>query len=256
MGQSDILPLTHATYNAHLFKTSVFSDCTIQSGHRLWHLHRCILSPRCEFFWNCFQGCFEEASSAKVEMHDDDPETLGRLLEWIYTLDYPTSSDPQCLWTSHLDLYLMADKYGLTNLMELTRLALLQTASQCHRDPTYFRKTIDDFCEAVEILFVEFVEHPGLETLRKELIASLSHVLGSEMRKIPELSQLMVTVPDFGISLVESLAQCNKVPSTSSTRKSSPFGGSSYNSHSDSPSSSSPGKTYIPLNEDSEDDMS
>lgn len=257
--QSDVLPLDHPMYSAQLFRTSLFSDCTIYSKHRVWHLHRCILSPRCEFFWKCFQGSFEEASSASVEMHDDDAETLERLLIWIYQLQYPALAEQAqrgTAWTKDLMLYMMADKYGLSALMDTTKQALMQLAAQCLNQSDILVRSADDFVEVMQMLYMDLPEREDLVALRIDLLATLSPVLAKHVRSISCLEELMTTTPGFSVDLVESLARqrCDRRWSSSSSS-----GSLSVGSGSSSPGSTahSPrnAKPYIPLNEDSEDEL-
>lgn len=251
MQQSDILPLNQTTYAEQLFLTSLFSDCTVRSKDRVWHLHRCILSPRCEFFWNCFQGSFEEASTATVEMNDDEPETVERMLKWIYLLRYPKLVNMQSAWTQDLDLYLMADKYGLTALMEETRKALLDMANQCALQPELLNKSVECLVEALEMLFVELFEREEVMALREELLLTLAPTIAKQIRSLPVLEELMTAIPGFGVSLVEALAQGGRDrPSPSPSIGS--FSRGSHSSHAGSPPTNKP---YVPLNEDSDEEF-
>lgn len=257
--QSDILPLDHSTYSAQLFRTSLFSDCTIYSNHKVWHLHRCILSPRCEFFWKCFQGSFEEATSASVEMHDDDPETLERLLIWIYQLRYPVlpeQSRRKTQWTKDLMLYMIADKYGLTALMDATRRALRNAATECVNQTDRLVNSVDDFVEAMEMLYVDLTEREDLIALRVDLLHILSPVIAKCMRGTPILEESMTTIPGFGVALVESLSHQTEDRRLSSSSSSGSLSVGSGNSEAMS-AGNSPRytKPYIPLNEDSEDEV-
>ena len=255
--QSDILPLELSAYSAQLFRTSLFSDCTVYAKHRVWHLHRCILSPRCEFFWKCFQGSFEEASSACVEMHDDDPVTLERLLMWIYQLQYPVLPEQvrkQAPWTTDLMLYMLADKYGLSALMEATRQALGQQAVHCVKRSETLLESVDDFVEAMQMLYIDLPEREDLSALRKNLLASISPVLAKQVRDIPCLEELLTTTPGFGVDLIEALAH------PGNDGRQSPASSASFSVGSGSSSPELAGqaryiKPYIPLNEDSEDEL-
>lgn len=260
--QSDVLPLDHSTYSAQLFRTSLYSDCTVYSRHRVWHLHRCILSPRCEFFWKCFQGSFEEANSATVEMHDDDTETLERLLMWIYQLRYPALAEQarkEAAWTKDLMLYMMADKYGLSDLMHTAKQALMQLAAQCLNRSETLVQSADDFAEAMQMLYMDLPEREDLVALRVELLATLSPVLAKHVRSIPCFEELMTAIPGYSVDLVEALARrhCDRGWSSSSSISLSIGSGSGSGSSSPDFAAESPRnvKPYIPMNEDSEDEL-
>ena len=248
----DLLPLSHNSYNAQLFRSAMFADCTIHSGPKVWHLHRCILSPRCEFFWSCFQGSFEEARTASIEMHDDDPETLERMLKWIYCLDYPSLSNSSTPWTAELMLYLLADKYGLTKLMAVAEESILTLAVKCTSKSELLEKTVDDFCEVIQLLFMDMSTREDLKSLQAELLSTMAPVIAKQMRVLPELENLMTSVDGFGLALVEALSNQGRRPSIVSTGSSSLSSTSSSTGSAHSPATLKP---YIPLNEDSEDEF-
>jgi len=192
-------------------------------------------------------------------MHDDDPETLERLLMWIYQLKYPTLPEQkrnETPWTEDLMLYMMADKYGLSALMDATRQALMRRASQCVDRSETLIESVNDFEEVMQMLYVDLPERDDLLALRSDLLDTLSPVLAKHMRSIPSLEQLMTTTPGFGVALVESLARqnCDRRRSSSSSSASFSVGGGSSNTGS---AAQSPRyvKPYIPLNEDSEDEL-
>ncbi|KAK5939325.1 hypothetical protein PMZ80_008629 [Knufia obscura] len=190
-------------------------------------------------------------------MHDDDPETLERLLRWIYLLKYPSlaQNQQQTAWTKDLMLYMMADKYGLVALMEATRRALLETAAQHARQPNQLIESIEDFVELMQMLYVDLPDRDDLVTLRGELLTTLAPVVAKHMRNVEVLEDLMTSIPGFGVALVESLAclnQDSRRPSSSSDSLSVGSGGSDVISANGSPRYVKP---YIPLNEDSEDEM-
>jgi len=189
-------------------------------------------------------------------MHDDDPETLERLLMWIYQLQYPVLPEQRrsaTPWTEDLMLYMMADKYGLSALTDATRQTLMQRASQCLDRPETLVASISDLVEALQMLFADLPERGDLIALRSDLLNSISPVLATQMRSTPDLEQLMTTTPGFGIALVESLAQQSSDRRRSSASSVSLSVGSGISKS----GSASPRyvKPYIPLNEDSEDEL-
>ena len=257
-GRSDILPMKHSEYAAQLFQTSLFSDCTIYSNHRVWHLHRCILSPRSEFFWSCLQGDFEEASTSMIEMHDDDPRILDRMLRWMYTMELPeqqAGSKDETFWTDHLQLYLMADKYNLTELMNATRETLLFHAVACGEKPDLLTETTEDFVDAMEMLYKDVPDQEGLIGLRDSVVRHAAPAIAQNIRTSVLLQELMSSAPAFGVALVEQLA---KRPGERRFSASSSFSGIISTGSCDSGSGgNSPqySKPYIPLNEDSDEEF-
>ncbi|KAG2423759.1 hypothetical protein HXX76_015035 [Chlamydomonas incerta] len=62
------------------------ADLTIRVGERRFHVHRAILSARCDYFKQRLAGdAFEDARAAELELPDADPNAFALLLRWLYT---------------------------------------------------------------------------------------------------------------------------------------------------------------------------
>lgn len=249
--------MKHQDYAAHLFQTSSFSDCTIYSGHRVWHLHRCILSPRSEFFWRCFEGDFEEATSSTIEMHDDDPRILEKLLRWIYTMQLSEPQSKDHFWTENVQLYNMADKYGLGGLMESTRDILLDEALRCRIQPSRLADSMTDYVEAIEMLYGDLPEQEEVITMRDRIVRHTAYAVAQYARSFPQLQELIANIPNFGVVLLEHLAKGEQERKMSVSSQSSKSQSAGSQISSDSLVSGSPQyvKPYIPLNEDSDEEF-
>lgn len=210
-------------------------------------------------------------------MHDDDPDVLARMLQWLYTLEFPTttsSSNSNNIWTADLDLWMLADKYGLTVLMEQCVDALLATADRTanERDGTTFKQSAADFVDMISMLFMEAPDREDIQHLREEILEIMAPSIARFMREVPVLEELVKEVPGFAIILVETLNKGRKgvsssgglqvLPLSSSRRRfsdsNSSSGGSrgSIGGRSGSAGSEARAvKAYIPMNEDSEDEM-
>lgn len=93
---------------SELFKTGDFSDLLIRCNDREFRVHRAIVCPRSKFFQKACTGGFnvcteqrsphldveddadqqQEATSREINLGDDDPDTVARMLSYIYTTDY------------------------------------------------------------------------------------------------------------------------------------------------------------------------
>lgn len=207
-------------------------------------------------------------------MYDDDPDVLARMLQWLYTLEFPIlaskgSNDTNNMWTADIDLWLLADKYGLTVLMEQCVDALLSTAdrvaSEYHHDRSSkaFAKSASDFVDMMTTLFTEAPpDREDIQELREEMLEVMGPIIASHMREVPVLEELIKEVPGFAIILVETLSKGRPSSNGSGRRKSSDSVSSgvrssrSTGSRAGSTGSDSRAvKTHIPMNEDSEDEM-
>lgn len=203
-------------------------------------------------------------------MHDDDPDVLTRMLQWLYTLEFPTSNQNSSgssnvpSWTADLDLWMVADKYGLTVLMEQCVDALLSTAERTahERDGAIFKASAADFVDMLSTLFTEAPDREDVHDLRTEILEVMAPTIAKFIREIPVLEELVTEVPGFAVLLVETLSNESKGPKGSSRRRFSDSGSSAGGSRGSAGSrSGSAGsepravKAYIPMNEDSEDEM-
>lgn len=213
-------------------------------------------------------------------MHDDDPDVLARMLQWLYTLEFPSlassnnGNSNSNIWTADLDLWMLADKYGLTVLMEQCVDALLSTAERTanEREGTTFKKSAADFVDMISMLFMEAPDREDIQQLREEILEIMAPSIARFMREVPVLEELVKEVPGFAIILVETLNKGRKgthssgglqvLPLSSSRRRfsdsNSSAGGSRGSIGSGRGSAGSERgvvKAYIPMNEDSEDEM-
>lgn len=206
-------------------------------------------------------------------MHDDDPDVLARMLQWLYTLEFPIPAHtdktvPQ--WTADLNLWLMADKYGLTVLMEQCIDALLataeRTAKDSEKDGLLFKSSAADFVDMMGTLFTETPDREDVNELQSELLDIMAPSIAKFMREVPVLEELVMETPGFAIVLVETLSRGSKgsVGLQVFSRRRSSDSGSSVGGSRGSVGSGRSGsagsetrvvKTYIPMNEDSEDEM-
>ncbi|KAK5165472.1 uncharacterized protein LTR77_009001 [Saxophila tyrrhenica] len=85
---------------ARLYNSPEFSDLTIRSKGHEW----------------------PEAQDNIVELYDDDPENVSRMLEWFYHHDYPVPelSDESLSATIHVRVFCLAEKYILTELKNIS----------------------------------------------------------------------------------------------------------------------------------------
>ena len=90
-----------------LLQSAKYSDLTLCCGDREFAVHRAIVCPHSPFFDAVCGGTFkvstehsrqnfrirtdaapQEASSRRIELKDDDPETVERMISFMYSLDY------------------------------------------------------------------------------------------------------------------------------------------------------------------------
>lgn len=183
-------------------------------------------------------------------MHDDDPGILGRMLKWLYTLELSRNEGS---WTSDLQLWLMADKYGLTGLMDDCQRLIVEKARSCVKDEEAFAQTVDAFVEGIEVLFIDLPDRDDVQGIREDVVEIAAWTIAKTMGQLPVLEDLMREVSGFGKLLIQSLSrqqEQRRRASTSSLGSISVGSGSSASLNSPQPE-----KLHIPMNEDSEDEF-
>ncbi|KAI9872727.1 MAG: hypothetical protein M1830_001259, partial [Pleopsidium flavum] len=71
-----------------LFTSGKYSDLTISCDGLELPTHRAIVCPQSQFFAAACEGDFQEGSTRKIELAKDDPDTVRRMLSYLYTQDY------------------------------------------------------------------------------------------------------------------------------------------------------------------------
>ncbi|KAG7005939.1 hypothetical protein G7Y79_00017g043210 [Physcia stellaris] len=91
-----------------------------------FHVHMEMICNESAFFKSAFMGAgqFEETAQKSMKLPEDDPETIDRMIQWIYFKTYPY--DRKAAREGHQDaqsalwqlayLYVAADKYGIIAL--------------------------------------------------------------------------------------------------------------------------------------------
>ncbi|KAK2853272.1 hypothetical protein FQN49_005239 [Arthroderma sp. PD_2] len=73
---------------ASLRKDPEYSDLMIICRSYTFLAHKCIVCPRSEYFAKVCHSRFREGISGKIELHNDEPVLVEKVLDYLYTLDY------------------------------------------------------------------------------------------------------------------------------------------------------------------------
>ncbi|RJE20545.1 BTB POZ domain protein [Aspergillus sclerotialis] len=132
----------------NLLTNGKYSDLTISCEGTDFKVHRAVICSQSTFFDAAVNSGFREAASSRIDLPEDDVDTITRVLTYCYLQHYPVGNEPDTssfplplLYTepttgpssvtiaqSHLRVYIAADKFNIPNLKELARCQLVHWA--------------------------------------------------------------------------------------------------------------------------------
>ncbi|KAI7321430.1 hypothetical protein KC326_g2239 [Hortaea werneckii] len=202
------------------FDSKTMSDVTVvfdtEHGTCTISAHKIVLAQSSDFFKKAFIGNFKEASSAQIRLHDDNPFALFSLLAYCYGLRFDGRSeysktdisidcdDHGAAYVQHqVDVYVVADKYGVVNLCTdiQTKLpGLLSRITSPSHSAAQYPKYLDQVARHI------YLVHPvAAKQLRKPIVDMFAkHVkswVGTE-----EFERLVLDLPEFAVELFRALA--------------------------------------------------
>ncbi|KXH69607.1 BTB/POZ domain-containing protein [Colletotrichum salicis] len=142
-----------------LYSTGKYSDLTICSTTKEYHVHRAIVCPRSEFLDAACRNSFKEASDGVISLLDDESCVVDMMLQYFYRLDYQHSIDTEHLARPseqsqddgaessdlllHAKVYGIAEKYVVSGLKGLA-LSKFESAALNHWGTSDFLEAINE----------------------------------------------------------------------------------------------------------------
>ncbi len=108
-----------------------------------FHIHQNLLCGASTFFDAAFTSKFKEGSEKKMTLPEDDPEIFGAFVQWLYHQYYEVpasdlSHEPARYLTQTMQLFILADKHGVTKLKNGIIDALVRNAQLKKTPPSHF----------------------------------------------------------------------------------------------------------------------
>ncbi|KAK4695555.1 hypothetical protein P7C71_g2214, partial [Lecanoromycetidae sp. Uapishka_2] len=208
------------------------SDLKILCAHWEWKVHRSVICPRSKFFAAACSGDFKEAQDGIISLEDDDPFTVDRMMQYLYTMDYddegggpdrpysdlsatatatamdledtkPQPTSHEDLWRyrlmSNVQVYALAEKYDIG---ALKKLAMVKLGAMLSSEQSCGRGKVADYMQ--EIIEAVFTSTPDTDRgLRDALIGACSIRLPAMLE-----DEVMVNVikenGDFALGLLRA----------------------------------------------------
>ncbi|KAK5704553.1 hypothetical protein LTR17_021787 [Elasticomyces elasticus] len=94
-----------------------FTDFTVRLGDRTWNVHKIVMFNRSDFFEGACRGGFK--AKGVVELHDDDPEVVDKMIDFIYNNSYDDIIAGVSPVLFNVRMIAIAEKYGVDHLARL-----------------------------------------------------------------------------------------------------------------------------------------
>lgn len=149
--------------------TAAYSEVTISCSGREFQANKIVICNGSEYFKELCgnQSTFAESSSRIIELKDDDSDALMGTLEWLCSGEYASAiSADRDASIYALDLYAVADKYGLSELMAEIVLAMMLDMPDPEKLVKLIAKVYDDGLRGPALRIVHQLRDSHLQALR------------------------------------------------------------------------------------------
>lgn len=165
-----------------------------------FHIHQNLLCGASTFFDAAFTSKFKEGSEKKMTLPEDDPEVFEAFVQWLYHQHYEIlasdlSHEPGRYLTQTMQLFILADKYGVTHLKNAIIDALVRNAQSKGKPPS--RSAIHQIYEFT----------PPSSGIRVLLADWYAWQAGRSWLQAPTLHTWLREHPDFAADMVAAMAK-------------------------------------------------
>ncbi|KAF4633274.1 hypothetical protein G7Y89_g4845 [Cudoniella acicularis] len=162
-------PVNPKDITAELFKSKKYGDLTIKCKGREFKVHRAIVCLQYKPLAATVGGEFKEATTGVIELKENEPEIVKRMLEFMYILDYwddrkifdPTVLNVRSILMNtrgpliiNTQVYIIADQYGVQELKYLANIKYQNVVPDLWDTP--------EFVESLGLMYEEIPEKDRL----------------------------------------------------------------------------------------------
>ncbi|ESZ93395.1 hypothetical protein SBOR_6215 [Sclerotinia borealis F-4128] len=187
---------------ARMMSANEYSDFIIKCHSRIFHVHRIVVCTQSKPIQAAANGNFLESVTGILELEDDDPSTVARMINFFYLQDYDDSSTseeaakedygPLLINTM---VYIIGDKYDIPGLQTL--------AKQKYEKAILTDWNTTSFSASLELLYEEL---PESNTCLTSLALHTASTHVKELKGRAEFTQLCKSNAAIAYDLFTSIA--------------------------------------------------
>ncbi|KAK4979742.1 hypothetical protein LTR42_000049 [Elasticomyces elasticus] len=187
---------------ADLHVSKKFSDLKVRLGDRTWDVHKVTVCMRSSFF---------EATENVVTLHEDQPEVIDQMIEYMYKNDYKDDDsdiDPRVF---NVRMVAVAEKYFVDNLAQV---AIGKVAEQVNEG-----MSSSGWADAIEVAYATTADsnHELRDTLFGFVISRAGSLLDPDDLEHTDFRAMTERTPRFSLALAQRLADLQRRQSSLST---------------------------------------
>ncbi|KAK5687188.1 hypothetical protein LTS10_001326 [Elasticomyces elasticus] len=184
-----------------LLTSGKHTDLKIKLGDRVWNVHKTLVCARSDFFAKACEGDFKEADDGIVEIHDDDPDVIDKMIHYIYHTEYDDAETEIAPVLFNVRVVAAAEKYFVKFLAPLAVSKL-----DYHVEEAWEK---EEFADAIAEAYTTThdSDHELRNTLLKVVVKHAHELLGEEQTKCAHFQEMAAKTPSFGMEVAALLAK-------------------------------------------------
>ncbi|KAK4628892.1 hypothetical protein CLAFUW4_08679 [Fulvia fulva] len=189
---------------AKIAESVTLSDFTITCQGKKWPVHRVVLSLHSSVLGRACNGEFKQETSEKThDLSAHELDHVEALIQYMYTFSYngPRQDPPIVPPTFHGSIALLADKYDIVGLQELSNDKLRRAL---------FQKIFDE--DLANIIIMAYEAELATKAIRKTIVRHIvtQGLLGGTSEIEKALIEIMAQCPKFAVEVLQKQVAFSK----------------------------------------------
>ncbi|KAL8990888.1 MAG: hypothetical protein Q9169_008005, partial [Polycauliona sp. 2 TL-2023] len=105
--------------NQSLLESGQGADMNVITTHGSKKYHSAFVCPRSSVLSAAYGGSFNEGVTKTIDLSEDPPFQVDRMMQYFYLLDYPDPKGELDILEAHAQMYILGEKYNVSDLKEV-----------------------------------------------------------------------------------------------------------------------------------------